>query len=382
VKTRSDGALVERQSRALRWAFRVALVAAATPATLQACSQSGASPDDAGTGGRADSGRAPDAHPNAIDAGVDAPIDCAAFSNVGCNSIPFLDALTLAETSDVEICPVILPCGLPSTVKAYGCNLLDSVTDAPIGCWVAAGCVDDAFAPGPCGAVGVECRCDIFVGGGRRLSGSRRSRAPRLRRSPGALGDYFARMAEEEAASVGAFSVLERELAALGAPEELVVAARRAGEDERRHARAMTRLATRFAARPSRTRRAREPRPDARAMALENAVQGCVRETYAALLATWQAERARDAGIRRSLERIAADETRHAALAWAIDAWLQPSLDAATRRAVARARRRALRDLSRQVARRAPEVLVSHAGFPRPAEAQTLLRVLARELES
>jgi hypothetical protein len=41
-----------------------------------------------------------------------------------------------------------------------------------------------------------------------------------------------------------------------------------------------------------------------------------------------------------------------------------------------------VRDLSRQAARRAPEALVSHAGFPRPAEAQTLLRVLARELES
>jgi hypothetical protein len=379
VKTRSVGSLVERQNTALRWAFRVALLAAATPAMLQACSQNSSSPDDGGAGGRADSGKAPDARPNASDAPDDAAIDCAALSTVGCNSIPFLDALTLSETSDVEICPVILPCGLPSTVKPYGCNLLDSVSDAPIGCWVAAGCVDDAFAPGPCGAIGVECRCDIFVGGGRRLSGSRRSRS---RRSPDALGDYFARMAEEEAASVDAFSVLERELAALGAPEELVVAARRAREDERRHARAMTRLAARCAARPSRARRAREPRPDAGAMALENALQGCVRETYAALLATWQAERAGDPVIRRSLARIAADETRHAALAWAIDAWLKPSLDAATRRTVARARRRALRELSRQAVRPAPEALVSRAGFPRPAEAQTLLRVLARELES
>jgi hypothetical protein len=238
--------------------------------------------------------------------------------------------------------------------------------------------VDDAFAPGPCGSVGVECRCDIFVGGGRRLSGSRRSHA---RRSADSLGDYFARMAEEEAASIGAFAVLERELAALGAPEELVLAARQAREDERRHARMMTRLAARFASRPSRARPGRQPRPDARAMALENVVQGCVRETYAALLATWQAKRARDPVIRRSLERIAADETRHAALAWAIDAWLQPSLDAAARRRVARARRTAVRDLGKQLARRAPESLLASAGFPRPAEAQTLLRVLARELE-
>jgi hypothetical protein len=117
-------------------------------------------------------------------------------------------------------------------------------------------------------------------------------------------------------------------------------------------------------------------------MALENVVQGCVRETYAALLATWQAARASDPVIRRSLARIVADETRHAALAWAIDAWLQPSLDEATKRRVARARRTAVRDLSKQLARRAPEPLVASAGFPRPAEAQTLLRVLARQLEA
>jgi hypothetical protein len=160
----------------------------------------------------------------------------------------------------------------------------------------------------------------------------------------------------------------------------------------------MGRLAARFAARPSPVgrragstpalspcesiARGRRARPDARALALENVVQGCVRETYAALLATWQARRAHAPIVRRSLERIAADETRHAALAWAIDAWLQPTLDPATRRRVARARRTAVRNLSRQLARPAPEPVLSSAGFPRPAEAQTLLRVLALELDS
>jgi rubrerythrin len=369
--------LVEQQRRTLRWAFRVALLAAATPATLQACGESaGTDPGDGGAGTRADSAARRDAGADAAD---DVEIDCAALSSVGCNMIPLFDAMSLLEASDVEICPVVLPCGLPSSVKANGCTLVDSLSDAPIGCWVVAGCVDSEIAPGPCGAIGIDCRCDIFAGGGRRLSGSRRSRTSR---SPNALGDYFARMAEEEAASVDAFEVLERELAGLCAPRELVHAAGRAREDERRHARTMTRLAARFAATPSRTRPGREPRLDRRAMALENAVEGCVRETFAALLATWQAERASDPSIRRSLERIAADETRHAALAWAIDAWLQPSLDEATKRRVARARRTAVRNLSKQLTKRAPEPLVASAGFPRPAEAQTLLRVLARQLET
>jgi hypothetical protein len=52
-------------------------------------------------------------------------------------------------------------------------------------------------------------------------------------------------------------------------------------------------------------------------MALENVVEGCVRETFGAVVAMIQAERAGDARVRRAMRRIARDETRHAELSWA-----------------------------------------------------------------
>ena len=48
------------------------------------------------------------------------------------------------------------------------------------------------------------------------------------------------------------------------------------------------------------------------AIAIENAVEGCVRESFGALLATWQAKTAGDARVRAAMKRIARDETRHA----------------------------------------------------------------------
>ncbi|HEU4535075.1 MAG TPA: hypothetical protein VFS00_13200, partial [Polyangiaceae bacterium] len=105
--------------------------------------------------------------------------------------------------------------------------------------------------------------------------------------SGGALGRYLARQAYLEAASVEAFERLALELASFGAPPELVALARRAGADEVRHHALIVALGRRFApdfacpapeAAPARARSRFE-------FALENAVEGCVRETWGALVA-------------------------------------------------------------------------------------------------
>jgi len=64
----------------------------------------------------------------------------------------------------------------------------------------------------------------------------------------------------------------------------------------------------------------------------EIAVEGCVRETFGALEATFQAKNANDPQIRRVMRRIAEDETRHAALAWRVAAWIEPRLSDRQRR--------------------------------------------------
>jgi hypothetical protein len=86
-------------------------------------------------------------------------------------------------------------------------------------------------------------------------------------------------------------------------------------------------------------------------IARENAVEGCVRETYGAALAGVAAERADDAWVRTTLRRIARDETRHAELAWDVAHWIEARLELPARRRVERARARAVERLGREVAR-------------------------------
>ena len=159
------------------------------------------------------------------------------------------------------------------------------------------------------------------------------------------VGAYFAEMAWLEAAAVVAFRHLESDLRALGAPRSLVAAARSARADEIRHAREANALARRFAASERELDAPPRASRDRFAIALENAVEGCVRETYGALVAAYQARTARDPEIRRFFTRIAADEARHAELSHAIAAWIERDLDAGERARIAAAKDAAFAEL-------------------------------------
>jgi hypothetical protein len=80
-------------------------------------------------------------------------------------------------------------------------------------------------------------------------------------------------------------------------------------------------------------------------VAVENAVEGCVRETYGALLAFVEALSSPDPSLRRAMRSIAEDECRHAELAWSVHAWALPRLLPAERRRVVEALRAATREL-------------------------------------
>lgn len=145
------------------------------------------------------------------------------------------------------------------------------------------------------------------------------------------LGEWFAHMAHNEAAAIDAFAILGTELAAHGAPLSLRASVARARRDEVRHARSAARLAQRYGG------KARKPRvdpPNARtllAMALENAREGCARETMGALIGTYQAEHASTPELRRFYAGVARDETRHASLSWRMHAWFLSQLPAEDR---------------------------------------------------
>ncbi len=190
------------------------------------------------------------------------------------------------------------------------------------------------------------------------------------------LGHYFAGAARLEKASVDAFHHLRRELVAHGAPRRFVRAAERAARDEMRHARAMGGLARRYGCVPLAAQV--EPRSirGLEAIAIENAVEGCAREAFGALLATFQAHTAGDAAIRAVMMRVARDETRHAALALQVNGWLKGRLVPTARARVERAHRGAMAALAASVAE-APQALQKPLGLPTALQAHFLQQRLA-----
>jgi hypothetical protein len=187
-------------------------------------------------------------------------------------------------------------------------------------------------------------------------------------------------MAYLEAASVPAFERLARELAAHGAPERLKRAASRAARDEERHARVMKALAEKAGARVPQPRVRKARVRSLEAIARENAVEGCVHETFGAAVATAQSMTASDACVRAAMRSIVQDELRHADLAWAVAQWLHSRLEPAARARVARARCRAARALLRQVSREVHPDLATYLGIPRARHARAIARDLAESL--
>ncbi len=194
------------------------------------------------------------------------------------------------------------------------------------------------------------------------------------------IASWLAHAADLERVSIDAFRILARELTHHGAPNALVQAARDAEADEVRHARALGALALREGAELSEEPIAHGPTRDLLTIAIENAVEGCVRETYGALVAGWQAEHAQRLDVRRAMKRIYADETAHAELAWDVHAWITTKLSADERSLVDAAMRRAFAELADAARTALPDAWVVELGLPRPPQARRLVRDLVASL--
>lgn len=196
--------------------------------------------------------------------------------------------------------------------------------------------------------VALEVGYTVYNGGsgcpvdGRRPAGLH---DPRDGSARSVAGAWLAHAAWLEGASIYAFVHLARELEERGAPPALVRAALVAANDEVRHTTMMTRLAARYGAAPPRVEITPVHARSLEEIALENAVEGCVRETWGAVLALWQSRTAQDPVARATFAMIAADELRHAALAWQIDGWLAPQLSDEALARVAAAREAAIAEL-------------------------------------
>lgn len=186
------------------------------------------------------------------------------------------------------------------------------------------------------------------------------------------IGRWLARSAALEAASVPAFHILRAELQAHGAPPALLAACGRAADDEARHVRLMERLARRHGAVSAPVTVTARPVRTLAEVAVENAVEGGVRERFAAWQAVLQARTARDLEVRRTFATIAPEEEAHAALSDQVHAWAVARLTTAERRRVAEAQELAQWQLAASLGEPAA-ALRQQLGLPDATRAQELV---------
>jgi hypothetical protein len=178
---------------------------------------------------------------------------------------------------------------------------------------------------------------------------------------------------------VKSFVTLAGELEALGAPAELVAGCHAAARDEVAHARLVGTLAAARGTEVPTPRFAPVPERSLLEVAVENAVEGCVREVWAASLAHWQATHAENAQIRAIMAPIARDEARHGDLARALHAWAMTQLDAEGQAQVLAAREAAVEELLASLG--APvQAGLEPIGLPSPEEALRLGEAMAAQL--
>jgi hypothetical protein len=189
---------------------------------------------------------------------------------------------------------------------------------------------------------------------------------------------WLASVARLETAAVVAFAQLSRELERLGAPEELILRARSAALDEIRHARGTHRLAVARGAQvlPAVTQLERER--SLLSLAVENAVEGCVRECWGALLAHYQAGHALDPQVRELWQTIAQEESGHAVLSMDLAVWLNAQLSSAEQAVVEAARLRAIQQLEVELGQPEPESLA--LGLPDRATRLALFAALEEQV--
>jgi hypothetical protein len=375
--SKPEAPLNEKQLR--RLFHRLVLLSAPLPLALLGAACGGSTDGDGDDGGAAGSG-------GSVTSGGTASGGSSAGASTGGSSAGSAGTFTTGGTGGV-------PNDCMGTKQAVGCA--PAISDIPRKCLPEAESMvgqalssekcglfcGDSFAPCSVSTVSastISVTCQPGCAVGRRPAGLQ----PAPHCDGRALGDYFAEIAHLEAASVTAFRVLRDELRAAGAPKKLVRAAARAARDEIRHARTTFALTRRFGGTPRRPAIARPEPRSLEAMAVENAVEGCVRETFGALLATRQATLASDPAIRSAMMRIARDETQHASLSWRVARFLDTKLGVEARRNVERAKRAAANELLTALANEPVPSFADLAGLPSAAETLRLAGEMKQALWS
>lgn len=154
------------------------------------------------------------------------------------------------------------------------------------------------------------------------------------------LAEFWTQIALAEYASIAEFHRTCLELLRFGAPDTLIAGAQRAALDEARHAKRAFELASRYAGETI----APGPLPLPERVPLASSLvefarstlrDGCGAETCSAWLYAQLSLQAADPAVKRVMDGIVRDETRHAELAWAVVRWAVQTGGPVVREAVA-----------------------------------------------
>jgi hypothetical protein len=183
-------------------------------------------------------------------------------------------------------------------------------------------------------------------------------------KGPSFLAGYFSRAYHAEASSVAAFLQLRAELKSHGAPIELQNRCLSAAIEEVHHARMMNQLLQDSGGCSQPLSFGTLPKRSLYELALDNAVEGCVFESYSALKALYQARHATDERIVFVMKVLSKDELGHAQLSWDIHHYLMTKLSKTEQRAISNAQRKALQDVNHQAQLEFNLPQSSSLGFP------------------
>ncbi len=280
------------------------------------------------------------------------------------------ELMTIRDDADSDEDRCAAACRLLTDRELYGEP--DTILDCEA---VAAMPPDDPWDPAHT-EITVTCTAEFISPGfctGRRPQGHHEAAL-----TPTSRGSWFAVHAHLERASVTAFRELAGWLRARSAPPALISRCEAAAADEVVHADRIEALARREGATvPPPT--ADPASDDLFAVALHNAVEGCISEAFAALIAAHQAQHAADPEHRALFTTIAADELRHGQLAWDLHTWLFDQLTPTQQHQLGLAQARALDSLP-ELARASAAATPSELGWPGPALAATLAAEFAAHI--
>jgi len=310
---------------------------------------------------------------------------CGPNTQFSCTDIACADVRTDDASADGASCAaqvrytvpnceaqITYPCGIPGGPLVGSNDPRCASLCSPVG--------DIGIQPGFCIGAGGPNTVQCGVCGVGRFTAGLGLQACDLEDSESFAG-WLARGAALEKIAATAFDRLADELAALGAPSSLVPTARESAEHERGHFEALASFARREGIEPKSLGDVVLASRSLFEIALENAGEGCVRETLGAVVMDYQSRHADDPALREALAKIAVEESMHAAWSWALDQWARTVLDRAQVAQLDAARERAIAELAQSMGAHDPSpALAARAGMPSSAAVRAMIEGLRASL--